>query len=159
MILSILCGGLGMSKTKIVVIQLKEIVYTAIFVALGILLILLLVFMFTRKDNETSPVANHSNFNKEYVAGVYTSSIKLNDNVLNMEVVLDNDHINSIRLLNIDDSISTMYPLVEPSLLKIEEQLVNGVSLENIEYSDESKYTYMLLVKAIQSTLEKAQIK
>ena len=34
-----------MAKTKIVVIQLKEIIYTVIFAALGILLILLLIFI------------------------------------------------------------------------------------------------------------------
>ena len=38
-----------MAKTKIVVIQLKEIIYTVIFAALGILLILLLIFMFSGK--------------------------------------------------------------------------------------------------------------
>ena len=34
------------SKTKIVVLHMKEIIYTTIFAALGILLILLLLFMF-----------------------------------------------------------------------------------------------------------------
>ena len=33
------------SKTKIVVLRMKELIYTGIFVALGILLILLLVYM------------------------------------------------------------------------------------------------------------------
>lgn len=34
------------SKTKIIVLHMKEIIYTALFILLGILLILLLVFMF-----------------------------------------------------------------------------------------------------------------
>ena len=34
------------SKTKIVVLHMKEIIYTAIFAVLAIILILLLVFMF-----------------------------------------------------------------------------------------------------------------
>ena len=34
------------SKTRIVVFHMKEIIYTAIFAALGILLVLLLLFMF-----------------------------------------------------------------------------------------------------------------
>ena len=37
------------SKTKIVVLRMKELIYTGIFVALGILLILLLVYMFAPK--------------------------------------------------------------------------------------------------------------
>ena len=35
-----------MAKTKIVVIQMKELIYTAIFAGLGILLIVLLIIMF-----------------------------------------------------------------------------------------------------------------
>ena len=43
------------SKTKIVVLHLKELVYTAIFATLGILLIILLIFMFlpNGKDKDT----------------------------------------------------------------------------------------------------------
>ena len=144
-----------MSKTKIVVLQLKEIVYTAIFVALGIVLILLLIFMFVGKKDNTLADVNQQDSVK-YTAGVYTTSLTLNDNVLNLEVVVDENHINSVRLLNIDEAISTMYPLIEPSLSKIEQQLVSGVSLDELEYADDSKYTQMLLVDAIQATLDKA---
>lgn len=144
-----------MSKTKIVVLQLKEIVYTAIFVALGIVLILLLIFMFVGKKDNTLADVNQQDSVK-YTAGVYNTSLTLNDNVLNLEVVIDQNHINSVRLLNIDEAISTMYPLIEPSLSKIEQQLVSGVSLDELEYAEDSKYTQMLLVDAIKATLDKA---
>ena len=35
-----------MSRTRIVIFQMKEIIYTAVFVGLGILLLVLLFFMF-----------------------------------------------------------------------------------------------------------------
>ena len=144
-----------MSKTKIVVLQLKEIVYTAIFVALGIVLILLLVFMFVgKKNNTTSDVSQKDSV--EYTAGIYSAAIELGDNVINLEVVVDENHINSVRLLDKDEAIYTMYPLMEPGLLKIEQQLVSGVSLDELEYADDSKYTQMLLVDAIQAALDKA---
>ena len=38
------------SKTKIIVLHMKEIIYTIIFAALGILLILLLILMFHTKE-------------------------------------------------------------------------------------------------------------
>ena len=41
------------SKTKIVVLHMKEIIYTAVFAALAIILILLLVFMFLPKNKES----------------------------------------------------------------------------------------------------------
>ena len=43
------------SKTKIIVLHMKEIVYTAIFAVLGILLILLLILMFHPKEQSPEP--------------------------------------------------------------------------------------------------------
>ena len=40
------------SRTKIVVLHMKEIIYTVIFAVLAVLLILLLVFMFSPKDGK-----------------------------------------------------------------------------------------------------------
>lgn len=40
------------SKTKIVVLHMKEVIYTVVFVVLGILLILLLTFMFLPNDEK-----------------------------------------------------------------------------------------------------------
>ena len=37
-----------MSKTKIVVLRMKEVVYTAVFVGIGVLLLIVLFFMFGR---------------------------------------------------------------------------------------------------------------
>ena len=44
------------SKTKIIVLHMKEIVYTIIFAVLGILLILLLILMFHPKEQSPAPV-------------------------------------------------------------------------------------------------------
>ena len=42
------------SKTKIVVLHMKEIIYTTIFAVLAVVLILLLIFMFFPKEAGTS---------------------------------------------------------------------------------------------------------
>lgn len=141
-----------MAKTKIVVIQLKEIIYTVIFAALGILLILLLIFMFRDKDDEVA-----SNNTDLYRAGVWTSSITLNDMAINLEVVVDKNHINKVSIKNIDESITTMYPLVEPSLEDIATQLYNDVPIDQVELQEDRKYTQQLLVEAIKSALDKAE--
>ena len=142
-----------MAKTKIVVIQLKEIIYTVIFAALGILLILLLIFMFSGKDNED--VASET---KLYKAGVWTSSTSISDTVINLEVVLDESHINSVRIINIDETITTMFPLVAPALDEISEQLSNDVPIEQLELTDDSRYTKTLLIEAIKVALDKAKV-
>ena len=46
------------SKTKIVVLRMKEIIYTAIFIGFGILLILLLLVMFRPGKGDTPAFAN-----------------------------------------------------------------------------------------------------
>ncbi|BCN32153.1 hypothetical protein [Anaeromicropila herbilytica] len=140
-----------MSKTKIVIFQLKEIIYTAIFVGLGILLILLLIFMFWHKNDSTDVAAK-----TQYKAGVYTSTIVLNDTSLNIEVVVDKNHINNVSIKNIDDAITTMFPLLQPSLDDITEQLNKGVAVSKLTLSDESKYTQELLIDGINNALSKA---
>lgn len=143
-----------MAKTKIVVIQLKEIIYTVIFAALGILLILLLIFMFRGgKDKEAASTETDL-----YTAGTYSSSFALNDMALNMVVVVDKNHIKSVNIENIDEAVSAMYPLVEPSLEAIALQLYNDVPIDQIEVQEDSKYTEQLLIEAIKTTLEKAEV-
>lgn len=141
-----------MSKTKILVIHLKEIIYTALFAGLGILLIILLVIMFlNKKGGSTDTMATNL-----YTPGKWTSTIVLNDTSLNLEIVVDADHINSVRIVNIDETITTMYPLVEPSLDSLATQLYNDVPIDEVVISDDSKYTEQLLLDAIKVTLEKA---
>lgn len=142
-----------MAKTKIVVIQLKEIIYTVIFAALGILLILLLIFMFNDKDEE----ATTTNTNL-YKAGVWTSSIALNDMAINLEVVLDENHINAVHIVNIDETITTMFPLVEPSLEAIALQLYDDVPIDQVELENDRMHTQTLLIEAIKVALDKAKV-
>lgn len=140
------------SKTKIVVLHMKELVYTVIFAVLGILLILLLIFMFLPNKDEGDDAVE----TMQYVAGVYNSSIEFNDSAIDVEVVIDNNRINSISLVNLDESIATMYPLMQPALDNISQQIYEKQSLDNITYSEENQYTSMVLLKAIEQAVEKA---
>lgn len=140
------------SKTKIVVLHMKELIYTAIFVVLGILLILLLVFMFLPKSGKSDATETSS----KYVAGVYTSSITLNDQAVDVEVAVDESRINSIRLLNLDEAVATMYPLMEPALEELSTQIYKSQSTKDLKFSDANKYTSTVLLEAIDNALKKA---
>ncbi len=52
-----------------------------------------------------------------------------------------------------------MYPLVEPALESLSEQIYKKQSLENITYSEENQYTSMVLINAIEDALDKAEVK
>ena len=111
------------SKTKIVVLHMKEIIYTVIFAVLAIVLILLLIFMF-RPGHHSG-----SNDKKIYTPGIYTSDITLNNTALEVEVTVDETHINSIRFTNLNDSITTMYPFIEPANRSIKNSLLRIYSI------------------------------
>lgn len=143
------------SKTKIVVLHMKEVIYTAVLLALGILLILLLVFMFgPGKAEETAGTVSAST--AKYVPGVYTSSIQLQDNTFDVQVTVDSDHINSITLVNLSESTAAMYPLMEPALENLADQICATQSLEGLTYKSDNKYTSQLLLEAIHLALAKA---
>lgn len=161
------------AKTKIVVLHLKELIYTGIFAALGILFIVLLIIMFLPEKEETdntqtstssdvetlnSNTADNSVLSSsEYRPGIYTTEIILNDQSINLEVIVGQDEITSIRLIHLDDSITTMFPLLQPTLESLTLQIYESQSLENITYQTESKYTSLVLLEAIKAALEKAQ--
>ncbi len=138
------------SKTKILVLHMKEIIYTAIFIVLGILLIILLTFMFFPKQNKST------NAQVQYTPGVYTSSVTLNHMELEVEVSVDASHINAIRFCNLEDSIATMYPMMQPTMEYLAEQICESQSLEGISYYNDSPYTSKVLLNAIEKALNKA---
>ena len=139
-------------KTKIVVLHMKELIYTIVFVILAVLLISLFVFMFgqEKKDNSTETM--------KYTPGKYASSIMFNDNTIDVEVVVDENRINSISLVNLDESVATMYPLMQPALDNISQQIYDKQSLEGLDYGTENQYTSTVLINAIKEALGKAQV-
>lgn len=161
------------AKTKIVVLHLKELIYTGIFAALGILFIVLLIVLFLPEKEETDNTQTSTSSDvetmnsntadntvlsySEYRPGIYTTEIILNDQSINLEVILGQDEITSIRLIHLDDSITTMFPLLQPTLDSLTLQIYEHQSLENITYQTESKYTSLVLLEAIKAALEKAQ--
>ena len=141
------------SKTKIVVLRMKEIIYTAIFVGLGILLITLFLVMF-RPKKDTVPTSGDA---VAYVPGVYSSAITLNSQDVNVEVTVDSKKITSVTLVPLSESVTTMYPLMQPAMDNLSPQILKNQSTKNISYPSESRYTSSELLKAVDQALTKAQ--
>lgn len=141
------------AKTQIVVLHMKELIYTLVFVGLAILLILLFLHMFL-----PSNVENENTESATYTAGVYTSSILFQNSAIDVQVVVDANQISSISLVNLEESVATMYPLVEPALEELTSQILEKQSTEGISYSANNQYTSLMLLEAINTALEKATI-
>lgn len=145
-----------MSKTKIVILRFKEIIYTAIFAGLGILLIILLIFMFLPDKEKKDGAANDT---AKYTPGVWTSELTIGETSLNIEVIVDENHINSVNITNLNETVATSYPLLKPSIEDIEAQLCKTGDVDSVKLSESSKYTQTVLLDAIKITLEKAEKK
>ena len=137
-------------KAKIVVLHMKELIYTGLFFILGILFVVILVLMFSGKDSDAVS-------RSLYTPGQYTTTLTFNGSVVDVKVTVDENSITSIQLDHLEESVSVMYPLMEPALEELSAQIIETQSLDNISYAEDRQYTSMLLLDAIASSLEQAK--
>ena len=140
------------SKTKIIVLRMKEIIYTALFIGFAIVLVMLFLFMFHPKKDNISPDASDTGDQSSsqaapasvtYVPGLYSSPIVLGSENVNVEVTVDRTGIRSVSLM-------------APAMDSIAAQILENQSLEGLEYPSGSQYTSMALVSAVRTALSKA---
>lgn len=94
-----------------------------------------------------------------YMPGVYTAGFTMNDSAIEVQVVVDSNHINDISFVNLEESVATMYPLMQPALSNISQQIYESQSLDNITYEANNQYTTEVLMMAIEDALDHAKIK
>ncbi len=141
------------SKTRIIVLHMKEVVYTIALLILAILLGILIYFMFGPGKSQSAATVGE----ERYTPGVYRTSLTLNKNTFDVEVTVNQSRIQSIELVNLSESTTAMFPLVKPSLESLASQIVNSQSLNDLKYSTDRKYTSQLLISAIEEALKKAE--
>lgn len=141
-----------MPGTKIIILRMRELVYTGIFVGIGILLVVLLYFMFWGK-NDNQGGSERADINTNYQAGVYTKELVFGESTVSLKVALDTDHVKSVEIEPLDESVTTMYPLMQPVVETISEQLAAGVTIEDIAMSEESQYTQEMILGAVEEIL------
>ena len=200
-------GDLRMSaNTKIVVLRRKELLYTGIFAALGVLfVILLLMLLLPGKDTDASyetpdspdgtaaempdnvadtgrssqfsdaedvstgacadtsavldSVSGSVGTDNTYIPGIYTTELILDSETVNVEVIVSDHAITSVSLADPSETLTTMYPLLEPTMESLNDQLCEMQDPEQVTYSAETRYTSLVLLEAVKASLEKAKPK
>jgi len=214
-------GDLRMSaNTKIVVLRRKELLYTGIFAALGVLfVILLLMLLLPGKAADTSGAPDSPDSTAEtvmpdnvadlgripqsaqtedvstgavadaepvldsasgavdnagavldsvsgpvgtdntYIPGIYTTELILGSETVNVEIIVNDHAITSLSLADPDETLTTMYPLLEPTMDSLSEQICETQDLSQVTYSAETRYTSLVLLEAVKASLEKAKPK
>lgn len=170
------------ANTKIVVLRRKELLYTGIFAALGVLfVILLLMLLLPGKDADTSSGTSDSpdstaetampdnvadvstgavaDTGNTYIPGIYTTELILGSETVNVEVIVSDHAITSVSLADPSETLTTMYPLLESTMESLNDQLCEMQDPEQVTYSAETRYTSLVLLEAVKASLEKAKPK
>ena len=181
------------ANTKIVVLRRKELLYTGIFAALGVLfLILLLILLMPDKDADASGTPDSPDSTAEtampdnvadlgrssqfsaaedastgavadadntYIPGIYTTELILGSETANVEVIVNDHAITSVSLADPSETLTTMYPLLEPTMESLNDQLCEMQDPSQVTYSAETRYTSLVLLEAVKASLEKAKPK
>ena len=153
-----------MSQTKIVVIPFKKLLIGVVIAAIIIAFIIFAVIRLgsnssdnsrntTKPKSSTVNASASSNIETpldnadapKFCPGVYTASILLDGN----------PNINSIELVNLSESITTMYPKLTTSFDEVAAKVMEA-GTTNITYDSANRYTYSVFIEAISAALKKA---
>ena len=88
---------------------MKKLVFAGVITGLGILLVIFLGILLGSSHKQS---ADNEAVETMYVPGVYTSSVMIDGNPFDVQVSVDEDHINEITMVHLDETVETMYPLV-----------------------------------------------
>lgn len=142
-----------MSNTKIVVLQAKKMIYGGILALAAIIILVVLLVLYWPGRNKGKELTYNYGTEEIYEAGVYTKELQLGDTSVNLQLTLDEDHVKSLELVNLEESVETMYPLMKPTVEKISKQLTAGNGMEEIVMSEDAQYTEKMLVESVKEML------
>lgn len=134
-----------MSKPKFMVFKLKDLWVPIIVTVFAIALVVFFVSKITATKATFSP---DQGFND----GLYVAEISLDNADFNVAVSIHKNAIKSVELRNMDEEAKLMYPLFEPSMAYINEQITKTQSLEIEEFA-QAKETAAFLMSAIRDAL------
>ena len=137
-----------MGSTKFVVVKAKELIKTAVFAVLGVIIIVgLITFFLHMGDDENTGM---------YRDGTYYGQLYTGENATEVAVKIKNGEIASVSMAEPAEAVAVFYPLLEGTAEAVAEKVVQAQTLE-VEVDPESAYSAQLVLDAIASCLEQAK--
>lgn len=136
-----------MSKTKFMVIRLKELIKTAVFAIIGAAIIIALIILI---------VPNNSN--KKYKSGTYTTNITLGNETASVSLTFDKDTITDVSFIPITSTMAVFYPTVQTTADDICAQILSTQSTSSINVNSEYTLAGELIIAAADACIERATI-
>ena len=142
------------AKTKFVGLRMKNLILTGVLIGIAILILFMIISVMVSGKKSTVETMAPS----LYVPGVYSSSVLLNGSSFDVQVTVDDNYITAVNLVNLDETIETMYPLIPSSMNELSTQIIDNQSIDNITFSQGNQYTSTVLLSAIKDALAKAYV-
>ncbi len=137
-----------MSSTKFVVVKAKELIKTAVFAVLGVIILIGLITFFLHLGEDTD--------SGSYRDGTYYSQMTIGDETAQLAVTVADGQIASVTMDESSDAAAVFYPLLETALQEVNREVVRTQSL-TIEVSPQNVHSAQLLLDAVGEGLEQAK--
>ena len=137
-----------MGSTKFVVVKAKELVKTAVFAVLGVIIIVGLITFFLNmgKDEDTGI----------YRDGTYYGEMNVGQETAEIAVTVEDGKIAAIFMEDPGEAVAAFYPLLETAAEEVGREVVATQSL-TIEVDPENAHSAQLVLNAIAEGLEQAK--
>jgi len=143
-----------MGGTRIFVLHKKDLIRIGAAVAAGIVLIILaLVLLLGRGGNSLTP---GSAADDRFIPGTYVSTILLNEKPVEINVTVSENEILNIYMSTMADVQRVFYPLLEPRMNDLAQEILRYQSASIIPSTD-YPVTTAILQQAVQAALASAE--
>lgn len=137
-----------MGGTKFVVVKAKELIKTAIFAVLGVIIIVgLITFFLHMGDDEDTGM---------YRDGTYYGELETGGEVTEIAVEIKNGEIADVSVEETTEAVAVFYPLLETAVEEVGQAVVESQTL-TVEVDPENAYSAQLVLDAVAECLEKAE--
>jgi len=136
-----------MVKSRFVVLQMKDIVRTGIFVVIGLVLLIVLIMAIMPRGTGADA--------RSFIPGTYTSYIIIHNRPIGVSVTVDDSKIIDIALSEMAESQEVFYPLIRPTMATLSQEVISRQTT-NIETPTEAAITSRILLDAINNALMQA---
>lgn len=138
-----------MQHTKFVVVKMRELLKTAVFAVLGVIILVGLITFFLRMGagEDTG----------QYKDGTYEAAVQLGTEQALVSVEIQDGKIAQVQMQEIAESVAVMYPMVESTMDEIAAQVVQNQSATQVDVSSQQTYSAQVLLDAVAQCLAQAE--
>ncbi len=135
-----------MSKTKFMVIKLKELIKTAVFAVIGAAIIIALIITLVPKKPDA-----------KYRSGTYTTNVSIGNESAAVSLTFSEDKITDVTFIPTSGTLNVFYPLAQTTADEICGQILTSQSTSDIQLSSDAVVTGEIILSAANACIERAE--